>query len=128
MSKYNDLSREPVIVAATRTAVGKAKRGSLVSYRPEEMMTAVIKDLLERVKVLKPEEIGDLIVGCAFPEGEQGMNIARLISLRSGLPVSVPSETINRFCSSGLQSIVHAAYAIIAGQIDTAIGLSFTTD
>ncbi|MFN2234756.1 MAG: thiolase family protein, partial [Anaerolineales bacterium] len=70
---------------------------------------------------LNPEQLDDLIVGCAFPEGEQGMNIARLISFRAGLPVSVPSETINRFCSSGLQSIAHAVFAIMAGQIQVAI-------
>jgi acetyl-CoA acyltransferase len=114
-------SREPVVVAAARTAVGKAKRGSLVNTRPEDMMSAVIQELLRRAAPLKSEELDDLVVGCAFPEGEQGMNISRLIGFRAGLPVSVPSETINRFCSSGLQSIVHAAYAIMAGQIEVAI-------
>jgi acetyl-CoA acyltransferase len=117
----NDFSREPVIVAATRTAVGKAKRGSLTTVRPEDMMSAVITELLKRAQPLKPEEVDDLIVGCAFPEGEQGMNISRLIGFRAGLPVSVPTETINRFCSSGLQSIIHAIYAIMAGQIEVAI-------
>ncbi len=117
----NDFSHEPVIVAAARTAIGKARRGSLVSFRPEDMMAAVIKELLKRAEPLKPEEIDDLVVGCAFPEGEQGMNISRLIGFRAGLPVSVPTETINRFCSSGLQSIVHAVYAIMAGQIEVAI-------
>ena len=114
-------SRQPVIVAAARTPVGKAKRGSLATTRPEDMMAAVIQDLLRRVEPLKPEEIDDLVVGCAFPEGEQGMNMSRLIGFRAGLPVSVPTETINRFCSSGLQSIAHAAYAIVAGQIEVAI-------
>ena len=114
-------SREPVIVAAVRTPVGKAKRGSLATTRPEDLMAAVIKDLLKRTEPLKPDEIDDLVVGCAFPEGEQGMNMSRLIGFRAGLPVSVPTETINRFCSSGLQSIAHAAYAIIAGQIEVAI-------
>jgi len=117
MNKNN----EPVIVAAARTAVGKAKRGSLATARPEDMMAAVIQDLVKRAAPLEPEEIDDLVVGCAFPEGEQGMNISRLIGFRAGLPVSVPTETINRFCSSGLQSITHAAYAIIAGQIEVAI-------
>ena len=117
----SDFSREPVIVAAARTAVGKAKRGSLATFRPEDMMAAVIKELLKRAAPLKPEDLDDLVVGCAFPEGEQGMNVSRLIGFRAGLPVSVPTETINRFCSSGLQSIVHAAYAIMAGQIDVAI-------
>ena len=121
MINYDNPSREPVIVAAARTAVGKAKRGSLVTTRPEDMMAAVIKELLKRAESLKPEEIDDLIVGCAFPEGEQGMNMSRLIGFRAGLPVSMPTETINRFCSSGVQSIAHAAFAIIAGQIEVAI-------
>lgn len=85
------------------------------------MAVAVIKDLLTRVDNLKPEEINDVIIGCAFPEGEQGLNMARLVSLSAGLPVSVPAETINRFCSSGLQSIAHAAFGILAGQMDCAI-------
>ncbi len=117
MNKNN----EPVIVAAARTPVGKAKRGSLATTRPEDMMAAVIQDLLKRAAPLKPEDIDDLVVGCAFPEGEQGMNMSRLIGFRAGLPVSVPTETINRFCSSGMQSIAHAAYAILAGQIEVAI-------
>lgn len=116
-----DASREPVIVAAARTAVGKAKKGSLTSFRPDEMAAAVVVELLNRAPALKPEEIDDLILGCAFPEGEQGMNMARMVGFRAGLPTSVPAETINRFCSSGLQSIAHAAFAIIAGQIETAI-------
>jgi len=117
----NNTSREAVIVAAARTAVGKAKRGSLATTRPEDLMAAVIRDLLKRADPLKPEELDDLIVGCAFPEGEQGMNMSRLIGFRAGLPASVPTETINRFCSSGMQSIAHAAYAILAGQIEVAI-------
>lgn len=116
-----NIDNDPVIVAAARTAVGKAKRGGLATARPEDLMAAVIKDLLKKVKPLNPDQLDDLIVGCAFPEGEQGMNMSRLISFRAGLPVSVPSETINRFCSSGLQSIAHAAYAIKAGQIQAAI-------
>jgi len=114
-------SNEPVIVAAARTAVGKAKRGTLATTRPEELMNAVIQELLRRAEPLKPEQVEDLIIGCAFPEGEQGMNFARLIGLRAGLPAEVPAETINRFCSSGLQSIVHANYAILAGEINVAI-------
>lgn len=114
-------SRDAVLVAAVRTAVGKAKKGSLATTRPEVMMAAVIKELLNRTPELDPIEINDLIVGCAFPEGQQGMNMARMIGLLAGLPIDVPGETINRFCSSGLQSIAHAAYAIAAGQIDMAI-------
>lgn len=121
MLNINNPSREPVIVAAGRTAIGKAKRGSLATVRPEDMMAEVIRVLLKRASPLKPDDIDDLIIGCAFPEGEQGMNMSRLIGFRAGLPYSVPTETINRFCSSGLQSIIHAAHAIIAGQIEVAI-------
>jgi len=120
MSK-RDPKYDPVIVAAARTPVGRAKRGSLATVRPEDMAAAVIKELLKRAEPLKPEEIADVIIGCAFPEGEQGMNMSRLICFRAGLPVSVPTETINRFCSSGLQSIAHAAQAIMAGWIDVVI-------
>jgi len=116
-----DASHDPVIVAAARTPIGKAKRGSLATVRPDEMAVTVIKELLNRVKGLKPEEINDVILGCAFPEGEQGLNMSRLVALRAGLPVSVPAETINRFCSSGMQSIAHAAFGIMAGQMDCAI-------
>ncbi len=116
-----DKSREPVIVAAARTAVGKARKGSLVTVRPDEMAAAVIQDLLRRAPALPPEEIDDVIFGCAFPEGEQGMNVARIAALRAGLPTSVPGETINRFCSSGLQSIAHAAFAIMSGQAEVLI-------
>ncbi len=120
MSK-RDPKYDPVIVAAARTPIGRAKRGSLATVRPEDMAAAVIKELLNRAKPLKPEEIDDVIIGCAFPEGEQGMNMSRLIGFRAGLPVSVPTETINRFCSSGMQSIAHAAQAIMAGWTEVAI-------
>jgi len=116
-----DPKNDPVIVAASRTAIGKAKRGTLKTVRPETMAAAVIKDLLKRANNLDPMELDDLIVGCAFPEGEQGMNLARLIGFRAGLPVEIPAETINRFCSSGVQSIAHAAQAITAGYIEAAI-------
>jgi len=114
-------SRDPVIVAAARTAVGKAKRGSLAAVRPEQMAAAVIQELLHRAGDLNPEVLEDLVFGCAFPEGEQGMNIARLIGLKAGLPEDIPAETINRFCSSGVQSIAHAAHAIQAGQLEAAL-------
>ncbi len=113
--------REAVIVAAVRTPVGKAKRGGLATVRADEMATIVIKELLKRTPELDPAEIDDVILGCAFPEGEQGMNMARLTALNAGLPYTVPAETINRFCSSGVQSIAHAAQAIISGQMDVAI-------
>jgi acetyl-CoA acyltransferase len=115
------MTREAVIVSAIRTPVGKGKRGGLATVRPDELAAAVIKALLARTPGLDPKEIDDVILGCAFPEGEQGLNMARMVALRAGLPDSVPGETINRYCSSGVQSIAHAAYAILAGQIDTAI-------
>ncbi len=113
--------RDAVIVAAVRTPVGKARRGGLATVRSDEMAAAVIKELLKRAPALDPAEVDDVIIGCAFPEGEQGMNMARLVALQAGLPVSVPAETINRFCSSGVQSIAHAAFAIMSGQMEAAI-------
>ena len=115
------MTREVVIVNAVRTPIGKAKRGSLTTVRPDDLSATVIKELLKRTPKLDPAEVEDVIIGCAFPEGEQGMNMARMIALRAGLPFSVPGETINRYCSSGVQSIAHAAYAIMAGDIDVAI-------
>ena len=103
-----DSLREAVIVAAVRTPVGKAKRGGLATVRPDEMAALVLKELVARCPSLNFEDVDDIILGCAFPEGEQGMNVARLSALRAGFPVSVPGETINRFCSSGLQSIVQS--------------------
>ena len=121
MNKPLDASREPVIVAAVRTPVGKAKRGKLATTRPESMAADVIQELLRRAEDIDPYLIDDLVMGCAFPEGEQGMNLARLIGFRAGLPVEIPAETINRFCSSGVQSIAHAAYSIMAGQAEIII-------
>ena len=114
--------REVVIVAALRTPVGKAKRGGLATVRPDEMAAEVVHALLTQTPKLAPDEIEDVIIGCAFPEGEQGLNIARMIALRAGLPISIPGETINRYCASGVQAIAHAAYAIQSGQINIAIG------
>ncbi len=113
--------REAVIVAAARTAVGKARKGGLATVRPDEMAAAVIRELLQRVPALDPAQVNDVILGCAFPEGEQGLNMARSVALRAGLPDSVPGETINRYCSSGSQSIAHAAFAIMTGQLEVAI-------
>ncbi len=107
--------REVVIVAANRTAVGKAKKGTLKDFRPDDMAAAVISDLLKRVPQLKPENIDDVILGCAMPEAEQGMNVARVAAYRAGLPIDVSAVTINRFCSSGLQSIAMAAERIMCG-------------
>jgi acetyl-CoA acyltransferase len=115
-------SKEAVIVSAVRTPVGKAKRGGLATVRPDEMSAATIKELLKRTPNLEPAQIDDVVLGCAFPEGEQGLNVARMITLRAGLPDTVPAETINRYCSSGVQSIAHVAYAIKSGQIEIGIG------
>ena len=114
-------NREAVIVSAARTPVGKAKRGGLATVRPDEMAATVIQELLKRTPSLDPAQIDDVIMGCAFPEGEQGLNMARMIALRAGLPNSVPGETINRYCASGVQAIAHAAFAIQSGQMDVAI-------
>jgi acetyl-CoA acyltransferase len=114
--------KDAVIVSAVRTPVGKAKKGGLATVRPDEMSATVIQALLKRTPNLDPAEIEDVVFGCAFPEGEQGMNIARMIALRAGLPDTVPAETINRYCSSGVQSIAHVAYMIKAGDIEVGIG------
>lgn len=114
--------REAVIVAMSRTAVGKAVRGKTKTARSDEMMATVIEDLLKKTKgQLEPSQIEDVVVGCAMPEGSQGMNFARVIALRAGLPVEVPGQTVNRFCSSGLQTIAMAANSIIANEADTII-------
>ncbi len=113
--------REAVIVAAARTAVGKAPNGMLRETRSDEMAAAVIAALMKRMPGLKPEEIEDVIIGCAFPEGEQGLNMARVAALRAGLPHTVPGLTVNRFCSSGLQTIAIACERIMAGFADVII-------
>jgi acetyl-CoA acyltransferase len=112
--------REAVIVSAVRTAVGKASKGALRTTRPDDLGALVIKESIARAGV-DPKEIEDVILGCAMPEAEQGMNVARIASLRAGLPVESSAMTINRFCSSGLQSIAIAAERIMAGQGDAAV-------
>src|SRR5437016_12458549 len=107
--------RDVVIVSAVRTPVGRAFKGTLRATRPDELAAVAIKGALERVPQVDPNEIEDVILGCAMPEGEQGMNVARIASLRAGLPVEVSALTINRFCSSGLQAIALAAERIMAG-------------
>ncbi|MFQ5856555.1 MAG: acetyl-CoA C-acyltransferase [Anaerolineae bacterium] len=107
--------KEAVIVSAVRTAVGRAKRGTLAEVRPDEMAAVVIKEVLNRAEAVKAEDVEDVIMGCAFPEGEQGLNVARVATLRAGLPHSVAAQTVNRFCSSGLQTIALAAERIMAG-------------
>jgi acetyl-CoA acyltransferase len=114
--------REAVIVAGTRTAVGKAKRGVTSNVRSDDMAATVIKELLNQTDgKLDPQEIDDVLIGCAMPEGSQGMNFARVIALRAGLPVEIPGATVNRFCSSGLQTIAMAANAVIANEADVMI-------
>lgn len=107
--------REAVIVSSVRTAVGKAFKGSLHTTRPDDLAAVAIKGAIAGVPGLEPKEIEDVILGCAMPEAEQGMNVARIASLRAGLPVEVSAMTINRFCSSGLQAIAIAAERILAG-------------
>ena len=113
--------REAVIVSGARTAMGKAHRGSLRTVRPDDMAAAVVKAAVERAQGLDPSEIEDVIIGCAMPEAEQGMNVARIAALRAGLPEIVPAQTINRFCSSGLQTIALAAQQIMAGMGDVIV-------
>src|ERR1700689_1749737 len=109
------LMREVVVVSSVRTPVGRAFKGTLRATRPDELAAVAIKGALDRVPQLDPKEIEDVILGCAMPEGEQGMNVARTSSLRAGLPIEVSAVTINRFCSSGLQSIAMAAERIMSG-------------
>lgn len=109
------MNKEIVIVAAKRTACGKANKGSLRFTRPDSMMGKVIKDLLKHSPGVEPEMVDDVLVGCAFPEASQGLNVARQCAILGGLPVSVPGATVNRFCSSGLQTIAMAAERIMAG-------------
>ncbi len=106
------------IVSAVRTAVGRAYRGSLKDTRPDDLGTVAVRGAVERVRNLEPGKVDDVILGCAMPEGEQGMNVARICALKAGLPDSVPGMTINRFCSSGLQSIAMAAERIMSGFAD----------
>jgi len=110
--------QEAVIVAAVRTPVGKAKKGTLKDMRPDALAAAVIAEALRRTPELKGDEVDDVIFGCAMPEAEQGMNVARIASLLAGLPPEVSAITINRFCSSGLQAIAFAAERIQCGSAD----------
>ena len=104
-----------VIVSAVRTAVGKAPKGKLSATRPDDMAAIVMRAAIEQVPGLRPEEVEDIYIGCAMPEAEQGMNVARVAAFRAGLPYTVPAMTLNRFCSSGLQSIAFAADRILSG-------------
>jgi acetyl-CoA acyltransferase len=110
--------REAFIVAGTRTAIGKAPRGTLRNTRPDDMAAAVFQEVLKRAPNVKADEIEDVIMGCAMPEAEQGLNVARMAALRAGLPVETSAITINRFCASGLQAIAFGAERIISGSAD----------
>ncbi|MBA3389536.1 MAG: acetyl-CoA C-acyltransferase [Actinomycetota bacterium] len=113
--------KEAVIVSGARTAVGRAPRGTLRGMHPVDMTAAALSGALERAEGLDPADIEDIIVGCAMPEGTQGYNVARLASLRAGLPDMVPAQTVNRFCSSGLQTIALAAERIMVGHATTIV-------
>ena len=113
--------REVVVVAARRTAVGKALKGSLRHTRPDDLAAAVVRELVASHPNLDPARIGDVIMGCAMPEAEQGMNVGRNIALMAGLPVTVPGMTLNRFCCSGLETISYGALKIAAGMEDVVI-------
>jgi acetyl-CoA acyltransferase len=108
--------QDAVIVYAVRTAVGKAPKGTLSVMRPDELAATAIRGALERVPALDTSSIDDVILGCAMPEGEQGLNVARIASLRAGIPVEASAVTVNRFCSSGLQAIAYGAERIMLGQ------------
>ena len=113
--------REAVIVSSVRTAVGRAGKGALKDYRPDELAADAIKGALARVPALKPAQVDDVILGCAMPEAEQGMNVARIASLLAGIPHTAAAMTVNRFCSSGLQAIVLAVDAVNQGRADVLV-------
>src|SRR5689334_11024465 len=114
--------REVVIASSVRTAVGKSGKGTLRATRPDDLAAVAIKGALDRIPQLDKKEIEDVIIGCATPEAEQGMNVARIASLRAGLPVQVSAMTIKRFCSSGLLAIALAVDSVAAGRAAVAIG------
>ncbi|MFD0697063.1 acetyl-CoA C-acyltransferase [Paenibacillus sp. GCM10027628] len=113
--------KEAVIVSITRTAVGRAKKGSFAQTRAEDLGKAVLEEAIRRAPGLNKEDVEDIIIGCAMPEGEQGLNFARTMSLYAGFPVTVPAITVNRFCSSGLQAIAYAAERIMLGHAEVIV-------
>jgi acetyl-CoA acyltransferase len=113
--------KEAVVVSAVRTAVGKAPRGILKDTRPDDVAAIIIKEAVSRVPGLKAEEVDDVVLGCAFPESDQGLNLARVVAMRAGFPHTVPGQTVNRFCSSGLQAIATAAYEIMVGATEVMV-------
>ena len=113
--------KEAVIASSVRTAVGKAYKGALHATRPDDLAAVAISAAIQRVPGLDPKEIEDVVLGCAMPEAEQGMNIARIASLRAGLPVECSAITVNRFCSSGLQAIAMAADRVMLGNAEVVV-------
>ena len=113
--------KEAVVVSAVRTAVGKAPRGILKDTRPDDIGALVIQEAVARVPGLKVAEVDDIVIGCAFPESDQGLNLGRVLAMRAGFPFTVPGQTVNRFCSSGLQAIATAAFEIMAGSAEVII-------
>ncbi|MGK7935085.1 MAG: acetyl-CoA C-acyltransferase, partial [Xenococcaceae cyanobacterium] len=113
--------KEAYIVSSVRTAIGKAPRGTLRNIRPDDLGATAVKGALAKVKGLDPAQIDDVMMGCAFPEGEQGFNLGRIVARRAGLPYSVPGCTVNRFCASGLQTIAMASQAIMTGQAEVIV-------
>jgi acetyl-CoA acyltransferase len=113
--------KEAVVVSAVRTAVGKAPRGILKDTRPDDIGALIIQEAVARVPGLKVEEVDDIVIGCAFPESDQGLNLGRVLAMRAGFPYTVPGQTVNRFCSSGLQAIATAAFEIMAGSSEVII-------
>src|SRR5512142_527187 len=114
-------SMNVAVASAVRTAVGRAIKGTLRNTRPDDLAAAAVVEAIRRVKGLKPEMVEDVILGCAMPEAEQGLNVARNAGFLAKLPATVAAETINRFCSSGLQAIVHGAQEIATGQADVVV-------
>jgi len=114
-------SQEAVLVSCVRTPVGRAKRGSLANTLPVTLGAKAVREAIHRVPGLEPDKVDDVLMGCAMPEGPQGLNIGRLVAQRAGLPDTVPGATVNRFCSSGLQTIALASQAIACGQADTVV-------
>ena len=112
---------EAVIVSAVRTAVGKSGRGAFATTRPDDLAAAAVRGALDRVQALDSKEIGDLVLGCAMPEGEQGWNLARNVVLRAGLPVEVGGVTVNRLCASGLEAVAQATYQVDSGRVAAAL-------
>ncbi len=116
-----EATNDAYIVSSVRTPVGKAQKGTLANYRPEDLGAEAVRGAMDRVDGLEPDMIDDVLMGCAFPEGPQGMNLGRLVAQKAGLPDHVPGATINRFCSSGLQTIAQATQRIATGTADTIV-------